>query len=104
MHRVRAGFINTRMANEVKYMIADDSNALCVLMRDLALRLLSHVLELNWRRQEINHQADHLSRQSSVYRRLQRVPSIGPSTAMAREATVGDGRRQHWHVQECAGI
>lgn len=80
----------TKLMNEVKCMLAEDRNELPVLMRDLTQRLLSHLLELNRQVQEIDHRVQQLSRQSSVCRRLEQVPGIGPITATALEATVGD--------------
>ena len=114
LHRVRDGFIKARTAQAnqlrgllaefglvmpqgmaklmtgVKVMIADDRNELPALMRDLAQRLLSHLLELDRQVQEIDNQVRQLSRQSGVCRRLEQVPGIGPVTATALEATVGD--------------
>ena len=75
---------------EVKCMIADEGNELPVLMRDIAQRLLSHLLELDRQVQEIDNQVRQLSRQSGVCRRLEQVSGIGPVTATALEATVGD--------------
>ena len=114
LHRVREGFIKARTAQanqlrgllaefgvvmppgmaklikEVKCLMTQGSNELPVLMRDLTQRLLSHVLELDRQVQEIDHQVQQLSRQSSVCRRLEQVPGIGPITATALEATVGE--------------
>lgn len=114
LHRVRDGFIKARTAQanqlrgllaefglvmpqgmatlmkEVKGMIADEGNELPALMRDLAQRLLSHLLELDRQVQEIDNQVRQLSRQSDVCRRLEQVPGIGPITATALEAAVGD--------------
>lgn len=59
-------------------------------MRTLVQRLLSHLLELDRQVQEIDNQVRQLSRQSSVCRGLEQVPGIGPITATALEATVGD--------------
>lgn len=114
LHRARDGFIKTRTAQanqlrgllaefglivpqgmirlirEVKCVIADGDNGLPVLMRDLAQRLLSHLLELDRQVQEIDNQVHQLSRQSIVCRRLEQVPGIGPITATALEATIAD--------------
>jgi len=80
----------TRLMQEVKGVLADETNDLPVLMRDLGQRLLSHLLELDRQVQEIDDKVRQLSRQSSVCRRLEQVPGIGPITATALEATVGD--------------
>lgn len=114
LHRVRDGFIKARTAQanqlrgllaefglviaqgvsrlvqEVKLVIADIDNGLPGLMRDLAQRLLSHLLEVDKQVQEIDRQVRQLCRQSDVCRRLEQVPGIGPLTASALEATVGD--------------
>lgn len=114
LHRVRDGFIKARTAQanqlrgllaefglimpqgmvklitEAKAMIADEHNELPMLMRELAQRLLSHLLELDRQVQEIDNHVRQLFRQSSVCRRLEQVPGIGPITATALEATVGD--------------
>lgn len=110
LHRVRDGFIKGRTAKAnqlrgllaefglvmpqgmvklMKEVIADEGNGLPVLMRDIAQRLLSHLLELDRQVQEIDNQVRQLSRQSDVCRRLEQVPGIGPITATALEATVG---------------
>lgn len=114
LHRVRDGFIKQRTAqanqlrgllaefglvipqgmaklmNEVKSAIADEENELPTLMRTTAQRLLSHLLELDRQVQEIDNQIRQLSRESQVCRRLEQVPGIGPITATALQATVGD--------------
>lgn len=114
LHRVRDGFIKARTAQanqlrgllaefglsiaqglgkliqEVKRVIADMDNSLPLLMRDLAQRLLSHLLEVDKQVQEIDLQVRQLCRQSEVCRRLEQVPGIGPLTASALEATIGD--------------
>ena len=88
LHRVRDGFIKARTAQanqlrgllaefglvvpqgmarlmrEVNGMIADEGNDLPSLMRNLAQRLLSHLLELDRQVQEIDNQVRELSRQS----------------------------------------
>lgn len=114
LHRVRDGFIKARTAQanqlrgllaefglsiahglskllqEVKRAIADMENGLPPLMRDLAQRLLSHLLEVDKQVQEIDLQVRQLCRESEVCHRLEQVPGIGPLTASALEATVGD--------------
>jgi transposase len=79
-----------RLMTQVKGMIADEGNGLPALMRSLAQRLLSHLLELDRQVQEIDNQVRELSRQSSVCQRLEQVPGIGPITATALVATVGE--------------
>ena len=128
LHRVREGFIKARTAQanqlrgllsefglivpqgmarlmkEVKGVIADEENGLPVLMRHLAQRLLSHLLELDRQVQEIDNQVRELSRQSSVCRRLEQVPGIGPITATALVATVGENIRQSKNGRQLAAF
>jgi transposase len=128
LHRVRDGFIKARTAqanqlrgllaefglvvpqglahlmSEVKCMIADDGNGLPTLMRNLAQRLLSHLLELDRQIQEIDNQVRGLSRQSIVCRRLEQVPGIGPITATALVATIGDNVREFKNGRQLAAF
>lgn len=128
LHRVREGFIKARTAQanqlrgllaefglvvpqgmarlmkEVKGMIADDGNGLPDLMRQLAQRLLSHLLELDRQVQEIDHQVRQLSRQSAACHRLEQVPGIGPITATALVATVGDSIREFKNGRQLAAF
>ena len=128
LHRVRDGFIKTRTAQanqlrgllaefglivpqgmarliqEVKGMIADDANGLPPLMRNLAQRMLSHLLELDRQVQEIDNQVRELSRQSSLCRRLEQVPGIGPITATALVATVGEQIREFRNGRQLAAF
>lgn len=128
LHRVRDGFIKartaqanqlrgllaefglvvpqglTRLMQEVKGMIADTDNGLPILMRSLAQRILSHLLELDRQVQEIDNQVRELSRQSSVCRRLEQVPGIGPITATALVATVGEHIREFKNGRQLAAF
>lgn len=128
LHRVRDGFIKARTAQanqlrgllaefglvvplglarlfkEVKGMIADDSNEMPPLMRHLAQRLLSHLLELDRQVQEIDNQVRDLSRQSSVCRRLEQIPGIGPITATALVATIGEQIREFKNGRQLAAF
>jgi transposase len=128
LHRVRDGFIKARTAQanqlrgllaefglvvpqgmarlmkQVKGMIADDGNGLPALMRGLAQRLLSHLLELDRQVHEIDNQVHELSRQSSVCRRLEPVPGIGPITATALLATVGENIREFKNGRQLAAF
>ena len=128
LHRVREGFIKARTAHanqlrgllaefglvvplgmvrlfkDVKHMIADEGNDLPLLMRDLAQRLLSHLLELDRQVQEIDNQVRTLSRQSSLCQRLEQVPGIGPITATALVATVGEQIREFKNGRQLAAF
>jgi transposase len=65
-------------------------NGLPLFMRNLAQQVLSHLLEMDKQVQEIDLQVRQLCRQSEVCRRLEQVPRVGPLTASALDATVGD--------------
>ncbi|MFX5956790.1 transposase, partial [Acinetobacter baumannii] len=71
-------------------LLANDNNGLPPLMRDLVQRLLSHLLSLDRQTQEIDRQIKQFARQSSACRTLEQIPGIGPITATALVATVGD--------------
>lgn len=128
LHRVRDGFIKARTAQanqlrgllaefglvvplgmarllkDVKGMIANDDNVLPALMRNLAQRLVSHLLELDRQVQEIDNQIRELSRQSSLCRLLEQVPGIGPITATALVATVGGQIRDFKNGRQLAAF
>jgi transposase len=128
LHRTREGFIKgrTAQANQlrgllaefglivpqglakllqaVKSMIADDSNELPVLMRDVSQRLLSHLLELDRQVQEIDNQIKGLSKNSSQCQRLEQIPGIGPITATALVATLGEQIRDFKNGRQLAAF
>jgi transposase len=79
-----------KLIADVKCIIADEDIGLPPLMRELAQRLLSHLLELDRQVQEIDRQVQQLCRQSAICRRLEQIPGIGPVTATALEASVAD--------------
>src|SRR5207245_8764893 len=79
-----------RLMSEVKMQLADNNNELPLLMRDLAQRLVSHLQVLDRQVQEVDNQIRQLARQSGACRTLEQVPGIGPITATALVATVGD--------------
>ena len=128
LHRTREGFIKgrTAQANQmrgllaefglivpqglakllqvVKGMIADDSNELPALMRNVAQRLLSHLLELDRQVQEIDSQIRGLSRDSSQCQRLEQIPGIGPITATALVASLGEQIREFKNGRQLAAF
>jgi len=79
-----------RLMNEVKMLLASDDKTLPPLMQELTQRLLSHLQSLDRQTQEIDNQIKQLSRQSSACRTLEQIPGIGPITATALVATVGN--------------
>lgn len=116
LHRVRQGFVKARtaqanqirgllgeyglvvpqgiahVASRVPDLIEDASNELPDIFRQLIVRLLEHLKELQREVEEIEAQIRTWHRSSETSRRLEKVPGIGPLTATALAATVGDAK------------
>ena len=116
LHRVRQGFIRERtaLANRIRGLLAefgliipqgihhlarrmpeileDADNELSDPMRALLARLLEHLQELNRQAQELEAQIIAWHRNNELSRKLEAVPGIGPLTASALVATVGDAK------------
>lgn len=73
--------------------IADHTNELTGLSRDLLATLADELAGLEARLQELDHQLVALCRQSELCRRVSSVPGIGPVIATALVASIGDGRQ-----------
>jgi transposase len=116
LHRVRQGFIKARtaQANQIRGLLAefglvvpqgigwisarvpeiieDASNDLVGSFRLLIDRLLEHLKLLESQVNEIDEQIRDWHRSCAASRRLEQVPGIGPLTASALVASVGDAR------------
>ena len=116
LHRVRQGFVKARtaQANQIRGLLTEfglvvPRGIAFVLervpdlirsaekeipgnFRDLILRLLEHFKVLAQQVEEIDEQIRAWHRSSDLSRRLEKVPGIGPLTASALAATVGDAR------------
>ena len=116
MHRVRQGFIKARtaqanqirgllgeyglvipqgignIAKRVPSLIEDASNELPGTFRVLTDRLLEHLKALDHQVAELEAQITAWHRESEPSRRLERIPGIGPITATALVATMGEAR------------
>lgn len=116
LHRVRQGFVKARtaqanqirgllsefglimpqgithIAERVPTLIEDASNELPGSFRLLIDRLLDHLKVLDTQVDEIEAQIKAWHRESEVSRRLERVPGIGPLTASALVASIGDAK------------
>lgn len=116
LHRVRQGFVKARtaQANQIRGLLAeyglvvpqgighiakrvpdlieDASNELPGAFRLLIERLIEHLKLLDRQVDEIEAQIKAWHRDSEISRRLERVPGIGPITASALAATVGDAK------------
>jgi transposase len=116
LHRVRQGFVKARtaqanqirgllsefgliipqgighIANRVPELIEDASNELPGSFRLLVQRLLDHLKELDAQVEELESQIVKWHRQSEASSKLAKVPGIGPITASALVATIGDAK------------
>ena len=82
------GYITTR----VPELIEDADNSLPGSFRQLVQRLLDHLKELDLQVEEIEAQIQAWHRNSELSTRLAQVPGIGPITASALVASVGDAK------------
>ena len=82
------GYITTR----VPELIEDADNLLPGSFRQLVQRLLDHLKELDRQVNEIEAQIQAWHRNSELSTRLAQVPGIGPITASALVASVGDAK------------
>lgn len=116
LHRARQGFIKARtaQANQIRGLLAeyglvvpqgishirqrvpalieDATNELPGTFRALIDRLLDHLKRLDQQVDEIEAQIKAWYRSNEACQRLGQVPGIGPLTATAMVATVGDAR------------
>ena len=116
LHRARQGFVKARtaqanqirgmlsefgliiplgirhIANHVPELIEDASNVLPGSFRLLIERLLNHLKELDRQVDELESQIVAWHRQSEASSKLARIPGIGPITASALVASLGDAK------------
>jgi transposase len=116
LHRVRQGFVvaRTAQANQIRGLLAefgtvmpkgirviqarlpeileDGENGLPGTTRELFSRLLGHFRELDRQVKEMEAQIMCWHRQNVASRRLEAIPGIGPLTASALVASVGDAK------------
>jgi len=116
LHRARQGFIaeRTALANRVRGLLAefgliiphgihhiarqvpeileDASNELSDPMRALLARLLEHLKELGRQAKDLETEIIEWHRHNELSRKLEAVPGIGPITASAMVASVGDAK------------
>lgn len=116
LHRVRQGFVKARTAqanqirgllgefglvvpqgigyitSRVPELIEDAANELPGTFRMLVQRLLDHLKELDRQADEIEAQIQAWHRSSDLSSRLAQVPGIGPITASALVASIGDAK------------
>ncbi len=116
LHRVRQGFVKARtaqanqirgllgefgiiipqgigyIASRVPDLIEDASNDLPGTFRMLVQRLLDHLKELDRQVDELEAQIQAWHRSSELSCKLAQVPGIGPITASALVASIGDAK------------
>ena len=116
LHRARQGFVKARtaQANQIRGLLAefglvipkgiahiskcvpelleDASNQLPSEFRALLQRLKEHLLQLGREAAELEQQIATWHRQNALSQKLNEVPGIGPITASAVVATVGDAK------------
>ena len=116
LHRVRQGFVKARtaqanqirgllgefglivpqgigyIATRVPKLIEDASNELPGSFRVLVQRLLDHLKELDRQVGELEVQIQTWHRSSEVSSKLAKIPGIGPITASALVASIGDAK------------
>jgi len=114
LHRARQGFVveRTAQANQIRGLLAefgivltigirwveqelpgtleDAQNGLSATSRALFSRLLSHLRELDRHVREIEAQIQAWHRDDAASQRLQAIPGIGPITASALVASIGN--------------
>ncbi|NML96604.1 IS110 family transposase [Paraburkholderia sp. RP-4-7] len=116
LHRVRQGFVTARTAhaNQIRSLLAeyglvvpqgihhlhqdvpdlleDVSNELPGVFRQLVMHQLDYLRELDRQVQLLEAQIKTWHRENEASRRLAQIPGIGPITATALVASVGDAR------------
>jgi transposase len=116
LHRARQGFVRARtaQANQIRGLLAeygitlpqgishvanclpqiieDADHELPGLFRGLLQRLVAHLRELNHQVQELEEQIDTWHRANEASQRLAKIPGIGPLTASALSASIGNAK------------
>jgi transposase len=116
LHRAREGFVKARtaQANQIRGLLAehgivmpqgigniakripdileDAGNGLPWVFRELLQRLGGHLKELDRQVDELDAQIQRWHRENAASRKLAAIPGIGPITASALVATVGDAK------------
>ncbi len=116
LHRVRKGFVKARtaQANQIRGLLAefgliipqgiwhlakrvpelleDASNALPGAFRPLVQRLMDHLKELARQVGELEREIQRWHRGNEASRKLEEIPGIGPITASALVASIGDAK------------
>lgn len=116
VHRVRQGLIKARtaQANQIRGLLSEFGLVLPVgiryvyqrvpilldeakgelpgMFQELMLRLLEHLKDLDRQVNELERQINVWHRSNALSRKLEKVPGIGPITASALVASIGDAK------------
>jgi transposase len=116
LHRARQGFVKARtaQANQLRSLLAefgvvvpqgihillrdvpgivsDEENGLLASVRELFTRLLAHIRELDRQVTELEQQITQWHKKDERSRKLEQVPGIGPITASALVAAIGNAQ------------
>ncbi len=116
VHKARQGFVKARTAqgNQIRGLLAefgivlphridtitqrmpdileDGENGLTQTMRQLLARLTDHLKALDKQVNELEAQIQRWHQDNEVSRKLAKIPGLGPITASAIVATIGDAR------------
>ncbi len=117
LHRARQGFVKARtaQANQIRGLLGeygivvpqgivhiakrlpaileDGENDLPGSFRQLLARLGDHLKELDRQVGELEQQIQHWHRENEASRKLEQIPGIGPLSASALVATIGDAKQ-----------
>lgn len=123
VHRIRSELVRQRTAkaNQIRGLLAeygvivpvginalrralpeiqeDVENGLSDLFRRLLIGLQSDLIELDQRVDQLDSEIQTAAKENEIARRLQSIPGIGPITAIALAASVGDGLRGRFSDQ-----
>lgn len=83
---------SAKLRNELVKEIEDDANELSARARKLFLKLYEELTELDERIVQMDREVKSLSQSSENCKRMMQVPGVGPITATALEASVGNAR------------
>jgi transposase len=82
----------TSIAKQIPRILEDAENGLPDTMRPLIARLAAHLKELDRQVDELEAQIQAWHRQNAESQRVAQIPGIGPITATALVASIGDAK------------
>lgn len=83
------------LLRQVPAIVSDEENGLVASVRELFTRLLAHSKELAREVTELEQQITQWHKKDERSRKLEKVPGIGPITASALVATIGNAHGFH---------